>query len=110
MYLRKGRKTNRWTMRVVVMVFLLMFVALAGPLLAITKGPTPQAGDLMLVIAPDAPDVVLRAGGRLIGPTQAPMAVLAIGDVGLAARLYGSGAWVVADGQWVAELCGVKAA
>ena len=94
--------------RVALVTLPFVVIALMGPIMTIAKTPAPGAGDLMLVIAQDATKVVLTAGGQLIGPTQAPLAALATGDEGLTARLYASGAWVVADGQWLAQICGVR--
>lgn len=97
-------------MRILMTITFFAFFALTGPILAIAKTPVPQAGDVMLVIAQDATNVVRQAGGRLVGPTQAPLAVLAIGDHEFAAQLYASGAWVVTDGDWIAQICGVTQA
>ncbi|MCH2165305.1 MAG: hypothetical protein MK098_11720 [Marinovum sp.] len=80
---------------------------LAGPILALAHAPAPSQNNPILVIAPDAADVIAAAGGQVIGPTTAPLAALATGDAGFADRLNASSAWLVTDGQWVAELCGV---
>lgn len=88
-------------------------VGFAGPLIALGTA-TPQAdADLLLIVASDPASVARQAGGRPIGPWQAPIgALVAAGSedaAGFAARLSAAGAWIVLDGAAVAAICGVKA-
>lgn len=86
---------------------LFVLIGLAGPLMILLNAPAPPGDYPFLVIGPSATEVVEASGGRLIGPTIAPLAVLATGDPGFADRLSAMGAWVVTDGRWVARICGV---
>jgi len=56
------------------------------------------------------PDILRRAGGRPIGPTRAPFALLAVANdhpEDFPDRLKTEGAWLVLDGAIAAQLCGV---
>lgn len=67
----------------------------------------PPAGDILLVVVPpwrDAVAVVTAAGGQIATVERAPLSVLATGTS--AERLRSAGAMWVADGKWVASLCG----
>lgn len=85
-----------------------------GASVAATLGPArAEAGEPLLVIAPPwgqgAAALVKAAGGTLLGPVDAPFAVLARFDtVEAAVRLLDNGAWAVRDGRIVASICGVK--
>lgn len=73
--------------------------------LAVTP-PAPGNGPVLVVVSPwgDAPEqVVLRAGGRLAGPEQAPLSVLAYGAT--PDQLFAAGAWIVADPGRLPFLC-----
>lgn len=66
-------------------------------------------GPWVIVVPPwrSAADVALRAGGRLIGPAQAPLGDLVAAEAPDAvARLAAAGAWVVVDAENLADLCG----
>ncbi|NIZ14457.1 hypothetical protein [Phaeobacter sp. HF9A] len=98
-------------MRVVAMIMLILGPLIAAPVLAITGRPI-QAATTFLVVGPmnGLPDILKRAGGRQIGPTRAPMALLAVADdhtSGFPERLKAEGAWLVLDGTIAAQLCGV---
>ncbi|MFN3613136.1 MAG: hypothetical protein ACK4WC_01055, partial [Rubrimonas sp.] len=71
----------------------------------------PQAGTPVVVVGPpwvSAADLAMRAGGRPVGPLQAPMGVLAVfEDPDFPARLRAAGAWGAFDGARLAALCGV---
>lgn len=86
----------------------LTFLAPLGSLLA--APPRPSAPVLVLV-PPwiDAVSLVASAGGRVVGPASAPMAVLAYSDDSeFAQNLLRSGALGVRDGSVLADLCGAK--
>ena len=87
----------------------LAFCALAGPLAALAQADGPSADAPFLVISPTSAADVLHAGGDLLEPFRSPLAVLATGGDDVIARLYASGAWLVLDGGWIVELCGVAA-
>jgi hypothetical protein len=88
-------------------------ITLLGPAALALGGSAGRAGAPTLVIAPPwvSPAAAAReAGGRPIGPTEAPLATLAVFDgPGLAARLRRAGAWFALDGAAVARWCGVDA-
>lgn len=73
---------------------------------------TPQTGAPVVVVAPpwtSAAELAVQAGGRLIGPTDAPLGTLAIfDDPGFPERLRAAGAWAAFDGARLAALCGVN--
>ncbi|OLS52719.1 hypothetical protein [Rhodovulum sulfidophilum] len=98
-------------MRVVAMICLVLGPLVAAPVLALTGRPI-QTATTLLVIGPmnGLPDILRRAGGRLIGPTRAPFALLAVADdhpEDFPDRLKTEGAWLVLDGAIAAQLCGV---
>jgi hypothetical protein len=88
-------------------------VTVLGPAALALGGSEGRAGAPTLVIAPpwvDPAAVAEAAGGRPIGPTQAPLATLAIFEnEGFRARLRAAGAWFALDGAAVARWCGVDA-
>ncbi|MBL3586823.1 hypothetical protein JMM61_15740 [Rhodovulum sulfidophilum] len=98
-------------MRVVAMICLVLGPLVAAPVLALTGRPI-QTATTLLVVGPmnGLPDILRRAGGRPIGPTRAPFALLAIADdhpEDFPDRLKTEGAWLVLDGAIAAQLCGV---
>ncbi|WP_425072024.1 hypothetical protein [Sagittula sp. S175] len=98
-------------MRIAAMICLIALPLMAAPVLALTGRPTPTT-DTILVVGPmdELGDILRRAGGRAIGPTRAPFALLAHADrhpEGFAQRLEIEGAWLVLDGTRAAQLCGV---
>ena len=93
-------------MQTLAIVLALLLIFLTGPLMALAMAPKAVQGAPVLVVARDAAAVVAAAGGRIVGPTTAPMAVLATGDSGLINRLRASKAWLVTEGRWIAQLCG----
>lgn len=69
----------------------------------------PPTGEILLVVVPpwhDATAVVAAAGGQVATPDRAPLSVLATGTS--AERLRRAGAVLVADGTWIASLCGAE--
>ncbi len=84
-----------------------------APWISAANAP-PRAGDPIIVVAPpwrDAAAVTKAAGGRVIGPRPAPLAVLAEppagGDPGdFRARLRAAGALLVFDATRLAAICG----
>ncbi|EPX78480.1 hypothetical protein [Salipiger mucosus] len=86
----------------------------AGLTLASALGPAPSAaGRPVLVVAPPwgpgAPAIVALAGGRILGPVEAPFGVLAVfDDPRPAERLLALGAWTACDARAMASLCGVN--
>lgn len=93
-------------MRGLVVVLTLVFYTVAAPIFAILESSDPQVNVPALVIAFNAVEVVDTAGGRLVGPQQAPFAVLAIGDRAFIDSIRGPGIWLARDGTWLAQLCG----
>ncbi|MBL3564048.1 hypothetical protein JMM59_03330 [Rhodovulum sulfidophilum] len=98
-------------MRAVAMICLVLGPLVAAPVLALTGRPI-QTATTLLVVGPmnGLPDILRRAGGRPIGPTRAPFALLAIADdhpEDFPDRLKTEGAWLVLDGAIAAQLCGV---
>lgn len=98
-------------MRVIGMICLVLGPLIAAPVLALTGRPI-QTATTVLVIGPmnGLPDILRRAGGRPIGPTRAPIALLAVAEThpeNFPERLRTEGAWLVLDGAIAAQLCGV---
>lgn len=87
-------------------------LVLMAPVGALVAAP-PKAGTPVIVIVPpwlDADKMVSLAGGQIVGPTSAPLAVLAFSDdPSFVKNLLLSGALGVRDGSLMANLCGVKA-
>lgn len=91
---------------------LIFFVGLVtGPALAVSMSP-PLGGDVMLVIVPpwvDADRAIVAAGGEPIGPVRALFGQFAVGrSPDFLTEVRTNGAWAVADGRVLAQLCGVK--
>lgn len=94
-------------MRHVVLSSIIVLTILAGPVLA-AMGGAPRAGDPVVVVGPDPEAIVARAGGMALGPSRAPLGILAVApDRGYADRLDAAGAWLVLDGRALAALCGI---
>ena len=91
-------------------VLLLMLMTISAPILALASLPGPEADSLVLVL--HAPwvlgeDLVAQAGGRVVGPSNAPLGVFAMShEPSFVARLFEAGAWPV-SGKALAALCGV---
>ncbi|QDC09013.1 hypothetical protein FHY55_07035 [Oceanicola sp. D3] len=80
------------------------------PVAAILAAPVAD-GPVLIVLPPwaDAEAVLAASGGRLIGPTRAPFAMLAAYPSPTAARSApGHGAWAVFNGGAIALLCGAS--
>lgn len=86
-------------------------LVLLAPLGALLAAP-PQVGMPVIVFVPpwqDAARLVDLAGGQVVGPESAPLAVLAYSsDPDFARNLMLSGAFGVRDGSLVASLCNVE--
>jgi hypothetical protein len=84
---------------------------LLAPLSALVAAP-PRDGMPVIVFVPpwlDAEGLVSRAGGQIVGPESAPLAVLAYSDdPGFAGTLLRAGALGVRDGSLVANLCNLE--
>ena len=98
-------------MRLVAMICLVLGPLIAAPVLALAGRPL-QSATTFLVVGPmdGLPEILRRAGGRPIGPTGAPIALLAVAGSqpeSFPARLRMEGAWLVLDGAIAAQLCGV---
>lgn len=66
-------------------------------------------GPVLVLVLPwgDTPEqVVLRAGGRMVGPEQAPLSVLAQGAT--PEQFLAAGAWLVADPGRLPFLCAAE--
>lgn len=66
-------------------------------------------GPVLVVVLPwgaSPEQVVLRAGGRLVGPEQAPLSVLAQGAT--PEQFRAAGAWLVADPGRLPFLCAAE--
>jgi hypothetical protein len=87
-------------------------LVLLTPFGALVAAP-PQVGMPVIVFVPpwlDADRLVVSAGGQVIGPQSAPMAVIAYStDPNFPRDLLQSGALGVRDGSLVARLCSVRA-
>ena len=86
-------------------------LVLLTPLGALLAAP-PQVGMPVIVFVPpwqDADRLVAVAGGQVIGPDSAPLAVLAYSDdPDFPRNLLLSGAFGVRDGSLVASLCNIE--
>lgn len=84
---------------------------LLAPLGALVAAP-PRDGMPVIVFVPpwlDAERVVSMAGGQIVGPDSAPLAVLAYSDnPGFPQHLLRAGALGVRDGALVANLCNLE--
>ncbi len=95
-------------MRLLIIGFGLVLCALAGPAVMLASAGPADAMRPVLVIAPDAANIVSNANGQLVSPATAPLAALATGSPEFMSEIYMSSAWLVIDGQWLANLCGVE--
>jgi hypothetical protein len=98
----------------------LLLTCLSLPLASLAAFPAPAGDDhlnrpvLVVTLPGTAPaDVVARAGGRLVGLANAPLAVFAVdashvagSDAVFNDRLRRSGAVLVLDGRALLALCG----
>lgn len=95
-----------------VVVLAFGMTALSGPVLALA-GAAPSGPLVVVVSAPgaEARDAMIRrAGGSPVGPVRTPFAGLAMSEApGFAERLREAGAWIVLDGQRIAQICGLEA-
>jgi hypothetical protein len=89
-------------------LILILVATLSGPMAALATAK-PRAGEPVLALFwpwQDAERLVTLAGGRIIGPVRAPLAVLAMGkSPDFAGRLSEQGALTVVDGTAIALLC-----
>jgi len=87
-----------------------VFCVLAGPVLALISSPPVPGRPVLVVTVPwgtGAEDLIVLAGGVPMGPVSAPIASMAMSDTaGFVTRLKQAGAWLVLDGQRLAEICG----
>ncbi len=95
-------------LRLALVTLALVFLTPLGALFA----APPQVGMPVIVFVPpwlDADRLVALAGGQIIGPDSAPLAVLAYSnDPDFPRNLLLSGALGVRDGSLVASLCNVE--
>lgn len=96
----------------VVFMGLVVSTLCVPPVLAVVAAPLPAEGPRLVLYPPwvDGVDIVKRAGGDPVGPSQAPMGVLAFAPDSDAfdQRLRSAGAWAVLDGAAIAALCGLE--
>lgn len=81
-----------------------------APLSAVLAAPVSE-GPVLLILPPwaDAGALLAASGGRALGPTRAPFALLAAYPSPAAARgARTHGAWAVLGGSALALLCGVS--
>ncbi|SLN52400.1 hypothetical protein ROJ8625_02641 [Roseivivax jejudonensis] len=86
------------------LVWALVLTGIAAPVATLARTPVTRDAPL-LVIARDPGALVARAGGRVVGPARAPLAILADADPGLPDRLRALGAWHVGGAAALAALC-----
>ena len=94
-------------MRLRLLVFPVLCLA-AAPM-AVLSAPPGAEGPFLVVAPPwlEAAAIVEAAGGSVVGPAGAPLAVLAMAEVpGFQARASRAGA-IVRDGRVLAAICGV---
>jgi len=94
-----------------------VLAVLSGPVAAVVGGDPRVDGPMLVIVPPwaNAGEIVARAGGRLVGPIRAPMAVFAAATdttapdatEGFVRRVRNEGAWWVSDGTALAAICGV---
>ena len=97
-------------MKTLVLICLMSVSLGAGPILAlISAEPEPDSPVLVLSVPWLDPSAsVLAAGGQLIGPVSAPIAVLATGsDPDFLERLAEMPGTLVRGGRQLAALCGL---
>lgn len=85
-------------------------IALLAPVALLFNQPAPQVGEVALIIsAPWGPSTFEILQGRAaweISPVRAPFgALVMIEDPQGVERLYDNGAWIVANGKRILELC-----
>lgn len=94
------------------LVSLIVFTLCAPPVLGLAATPPVGEAPRLVLFAPwaDGAALVRQAGGRPIGPLEAPMGVLAVAEDTAAfdRRVRAAGAWTVIDGRAIARLCGVS--
>ena len=103
-------RARHWLKRWLVLAMLTV-VPLAGPVLAVTAAPHRPGGPVVVIIAPwqDGPAIVRAAGGRPVGPTVAHLGLLATSEtLDFPRALRRAGAIAVAEGETIANLCGVQ--
>jgi predicted naringenin-chalcone synthase len=93
-------------------LFALVAAALVvcAPVLTLVAQQAPQPGETALVITapwgPGAAEIVTAAQTPRISPVDPPLgALVALGDDQSVQRLYDEGAWLVARGDLLLELC-----
>ncbi len=84
-------------------------LAIGAPFIVLVSEPVEPAGPVLVIHAPwqDGHALVLAAGGAPVGPTIAPMGLLADGtSPDFVSRLQTAGAIAVLNGQKISEICG----
>lgn len=80
-----------------------------GPALALSSAAAaPGAGPFLVLTPPwrNGHAVIDAAGGVAVGPSQAPLTILAGGGPGFRAALLAKGAWAVIPARSLPFLCG----
>ena len=94
-----------------VLTLLLVFSLIAPPALALIGAPASSTGPRLVLFAPwqDGVALVRLAGGAPVGPTVAPMGILAYAPDApdFDTRLREAGALAVMDGSVLARICGL---
>tara|TARA_R100000935_G_scaffold14528_1_gene29065 strand:+ start:14 stop:361 length:348 start_codon:yes stop_codon:yes gene_type:complete len=93
-------------------LFLFLMVVTSGSLVAVVSA-NPVPGEPVLILSAQGvlsrEHIVRSSGGRLIGPTSAPLASLAVSDdPEFVERLRSLGTFMVLDGRSIAQLCGAS--
>ena len=98
-------------MRSVFFIMSVVVTLLTGPVLALVSAPPDPTGPVLVITPPwtNAVERVLAAGGRPVGPTAAPIGVLAVIETpeGMK-RLQKHGDVLIRDGRRLANICGIS--
>lgn len=82
---------------------LLAVSAVAAPIASLGSGAGGEG--VLLVIGPDAPEIIRKAGGQEVGPYRAFWGALASGDEDFSERAADVGAWSVRNAALLAAIC-----
>lgn len=92
-------------------VFLVLALALSGPVAALSVQPSERSDLVLILVAPwqDSGPILEAVDGREIGPRRAPFGILAQSTDPAVSRIaYEAGALWVTDGTVLAAICGAS--